>query len=75
MATPKKLICDMCGNELTDKSYIEAIFEGAEAWQDSRLSQGIIPRGFFPCENFRNCGGEMIAVKEKGFFHRGGNDQ
>lgn len=74
MANPKKLVCDRCGKELTDKNSIEAILEGTEAWQDSRFAQGINPRGLFPCKNFINCGGEMVAVKEKGFFNRGGNN-
>jgi len=74
MAKPKRLICDRCGRELTDKDDIELALEGAEAWQLSVIDRNDIPRGLFPCENYRHCGGEMMQPKGKGLFHRGGNN-
>ncbi len=70
----KKLVCDKCGKEVTDRYDIEAILEGTVAWQTSRKAQGKEPRGLFPCENYRNCGGEMTdnKAKGKGLFGRGG---
>lgn len=71
----KKLACDRYGKEVTDRYDIEAIFEGAAAWQASRNAQDEEPRGFLPREDYRNCGGEMgdAKTKRKGLFHRGGN--
>ena len=76
MATPKKLVCDKCGKELTDKDDIEMAIEGALAWHESVRARGGEPRGLFPCENYRNCGGEMTIVKSKGkgLFRLGGNN-
>ncbi len=73
MATPKKLVCDRCGNEITNKYAIELLLDGAEAWQISVINRDSMPRGLFPCENYRHCGGEMKSPKGRGLFRRGGN--
>ncbi|MFC1991208.1 hypothetical protein ACFLVC_00505 [Chloroflexota bacterium] len=73
MATPKKLVCDRCGKEITDKDDIELILEGAEAWQMSVIDRNAMPRGLFPCQNYMQCGGEMEPPKGKGLFRQGGN--
>jgi len=58
----KKLICDRCGRELTSPSDLELVLAGMNAWQNSVRARGEEPRGIFPCENYRICGGEMIIV-------------
>ena len=70
----KKLVCDKCGNEINDRGQIELILDGCAAWQDSRKAMGVIARGYFPCEDHRNCGGEMVEnkTKRKGLFGLGG---
>lgn len=70
----KKLVCDRCGLEVTDRYDIEAILEGTVAWQDSRKAKGEVSRGFFPCADYRNCNGELVDTKTKGkgLFGRGG---
>lgn len=71
----KKLVCDRCGKEVTDRYDIESMLRGSAAWQAAQKSRGFEPRGLFPCEDFRNCGGEMVEENEKksgGFFRRGG---
>ncbi|MBA7600232.1 hypothetical protein ES703_07281 [subsurface metagenome] len=73
MAPPKKLVCDRCGLELTNKDDIELALEGAEAWQAAVWARGDEPRGLFPCENYKSCGGEMKPFRGKGIFRRGGN--
>ncbi len=62
----KKLVCDRCGAELTDKYNIEMVLEGREAWEASVRAGGAEPRGVFPCQNFVCCHGEMILVDDKG---------
>ncbi len=74
MAVPKKLICDRCGNEITDRDSIELILEGAEAWQLSVIDRDAMPRGLFPCKNYMQCEGEMQPPEKKGLFRRGGNN-
>ncbi len=71
----KKLVCDRFGNEISDKYDVEAIFEGAAAWETSKQARNEEPRGFIPCKNYRNCGGEMVdaKTKRKGVFGLGGN--
>lgn len=68
----KKLVCDRCGREVTDREEINAILLGADAWRNSVIARGEEPRGYFPCKDYRNCGGEMIEVEEKKilFFRR-----
>ena len=70
----KKFVCDKCGKELTEKYDIYAALEGSAAWHASVRARGEEPRGIFPCENYRNCGGEMIHIETrvKGIFRRGG---
>ena len=70
----KKLVCDRCGAELTEKYDIELALIGMEAWQASVRARGGEPRGVFPCEHYVRCGGEMQLVDDKrGIFHRGGS--
>lgn len=59
----KKLVCDRCGLEITSQNDLSMVLKGMEAWQNSVKSRGEEPRGIFPCENYRNCGGEMIIVE------------
>lgn len=61
----KKLICDKCGRELSDPEAIDLVLAGMDAWQNSVRARGEEPRGIFPCEYYRNCGGEMIIVDDK----------
>ncbi|MEE8418729.1 MAG: hypothetical protein V3S02_01295 [Dehalococcoidales bacterium] len=71
----KKLVCDKCGKEVTDRYDIEEILAGAAAWQASRKARGEEPIGLFPCEDYRNCGGVMCdsKTKRKGLFGLGGS--
>ncbi len=55
----KKLVCDRCGLELTDKDDVEMALEGKEAWAAAVRARGAEPRGILPCQNFARCGGEM----------------
>ncbi|MFC1990242.1 hypothetical protein ACFLVW_06810 [Chloroflexota bacterium] len=67
----KKLVCDRCGLELTDKSDIELAFEGQEAWEVAVKVRGNEPRGVYPCKSYISCGGEMQVVEDKrGFWRR-----
>ena len=68
----KKLICDRCGMELTDKHDIELVLEGMDAWQGAVRARGAEPRGVFPCENYVRCGGEMELVDDKRKSRQGG---
>ena len=61
----KKLVCDRCGKELTNKDDIKLVLEGMEAWQAAVRARGAEPRGVFPCENYTRCGGEMILVNSR----------
>ncbi len=56
------LVCDRCGKELAEKENVELALEGKEAWEAAVRARGAEPRGIFPCENFRNCGGEMKLI-------------
>ena len=60
----KKLVCDRCGAELTEKDDIDLALEGKEAWAMAARARGAEPRGILPCENFVRCGGEMKLVKD-----------
>ena len=62
---PKKLVCDKCGRELSDRDAIELALEGTVAWHTFVRSKGEEPRGVFPCENYIRCGGEMIDWRDK----------
>ncbi len=72
MATPKKLVCDRCGMEISDRDTIELALEGTTAWQAFVREKGEKPRGVFPCHNYIRCGGEMIDWKDRN-NHNGGN--
>ena len=62
----KKLACDRCGLELTDKDDVEMALEGKRAWEAAARARGVEPRGVLPCENFIRCGGEMkLSVDSK----------
>ena len=61
----EKLVCDHCGFELTDKSDINAAFDGMDAWQEAVRARGETPRGVFPCKFYFQCKGEMIPLKGK----------
>ena len=58
----KKLVCDRCGFELTYKEDVDQALEGQMVWEAAVRARGGEPRGVFPCENYRNCGGEMKVV-------------
>ena len=58
----KKLVCDRCGFELTDKEDVDTALEGQMTWEMAVRERGGEPRGVFPCKYFRNCGGEMKVV-------------
>ena len=63
----EKLVCDRCGVELTDRESVVEAFEGKDAWEAAVRVRGGEPRGVFPCQDFRNCGGEMkLFVKRWG---------
>ena len=63
----KKLVCDRCGNELTEKDDVDLAFEGREAWAAAARARGTKPRGIIPCGNFIRCGGEMKVVIDNKF--------
>ncbi len=66
MLLTKKLRCDRCGLELSERDDIDVAFEGMAAWQASARARGIEPRGVLPCKNYIRCGGEIVEVNEKG---------
>ena len=65
MATPKKLVCDRCNTELSDKDDIELALDGTAAWHTFLKGRGDEPRGVFPCKNWIRCHGEMVDWKDK----------
>ncbi len=68
----KKLVCDRCGMELTEKADIESALEGGEAWQAAARARGAEPRGIFPCKNYVHCGGEIKLFTGKRNSSHGG---
>jgi hypothetical protein len=58
----KKLVCDRCGFELTDKDDIDLALEGQQAWEASVRERGGKARGVLPCKNYIRCGGEIRLV-------------
>ena len=66
----KKLRCDRCGLELTEKDDLDQAYEGMAAWHASARARGIEPRGVLPCKNYIRCGGEIVEVngKRKGWL-------
>ena len=61
----KKLVCDRCGLELTDKDDIYLALEGKWAWEAACRTHGIEPRGILPCKNYVRCGGEIKVVASR----------
>ena len=61
----KKLVCDRCGYELTEKNDVELALEGQWAWEAAVRARGGEPRGVYPCENYVRCGGEMMVVEDR----------
>ncbi len=59
------LVCDRCGKKMTEKSDIELVFMGMDAWKAAVRARGCEPRGIYPCENYATCGGEMEALEGK----------
>jgi len=55
----KKLVCDRCGLELSDRWDILLALEGKRAWQAACRKRGVEPRGVLPCTNYMHCGGEI----------------
>ena len=55
----KKLVCDRCGLEVTDRWDIYKIMEGRTAWEEAARARGAEARGVFPCKNYVRCGGEL----------------
>ncbi|MFC1862050.1 hypothetical protein ACFLT4_03600 [Chloroflexota bacterium] len=67
----KKLVCDRCDLEITDKYDVDLALEGQYAWEVAIRTQGHEPRGVYPCKNYLRCGGEMQVVKDrKGILRR-----
>jgi len=62
----KKLVCDKCGLELTDKYDVELALDGMWAWQTAVRRRGLEPRGVYPCKDFIRCGGEMMLIASNG---------
>ena len=58
----KKLVCDRCGLELTDKGDMELALEGKKTWESATRARGAEPRGVYPCRNYIRCGGELKVV-------------
>ena len=58
----KKLVCDRCGLELTDKDDIYLALDGQGAWAAACRTHGIEPRGILPCKNYIRCDGEIVVV-------------
>ncbi|GEM_PF-5307098 len=65
MPKPKKLVCDRCGEELSDKDDIELALDGTVSWHTFLKDRGDEPRGVFPCKNWIRCRGEMIDWKDR----------
>ena len=60
----KKLVCDRCGNTITEKIDVELALEGKKAWAAASKARCTEPRGIIPCENYVRCHGEMILVRD-----------
>lgn len=61
----KKLICDRCGFELSDRWDMVAVLDVKGAWENAVRARGIEPRGVFPCKNYIRCQGEMLMVNSR----------
>ena len=64
----KKLVCDRCGFELTEREDINLALEGQEAWENAVRARGGEPRGVYPCKYYRHCHGEMQVVTTRRTF-------
>ena len=60
----KKLICDRCGFEITEKWDVDKALDGMDAWRNTQRSRGVEPRGVFPCKYYFQCNGEMFLVNK-----------
>jgi len=58
----KKLRCDRCGLELSEKEEVNLAYDGMAAWHAAARARGIRPRGVLPCKNYIRCGGEIVPV-------------
>ena len=58
----KKLVCDRCELELTEREDIFLALDGREAWEEAVRASGAKPRGVYPCENYMRCHGEMKLI-------------
>jgi hypothetical protein len=61
----KKLVCDRCGFELSDRADINQVIEGTEAWQTAARGRGEEPRGLYPCMHYIRCAGQMQLVDKR----------
>jgi len=59
----KKLICDRCGREVTEREDIYTILDSCEIWEQAVRARGKEPRGLFPCKEYRHCKGEMVVPR------------
>ena len=59
----KKLRCDRCGLELTEKDDLDLAYDGMAAWHAAARARGLNPRGILPCRNYIRCGGEIVEVE------------
>ncbi len=66
----KKLVCDRCGYELTEKDDISLALEGQAAWERAVRERGEEPRGIYPCKNYLRCQGQMVWMEERGGLFR-----
>jgi hypothetical protein len=66
----KKLICDRCGFELSDRWDILAALDVREAWENAVRARGAEPRGVFPCKYYIRCQGEMLMVNSRREFEK-----
>ena len=64
----KKLVCDRCGKQLTEKKALETALRGEQVWAGACQARDDKPRGLLPCENYVRCGGEMKPVLENGLL-------
>ena len=61
----KKLVCDRCAFEITEREGIAIALEGGYAWKMASRARGHKARGIIPCKHYAHCGGEMILVRER----------
>jgi len=59
----KKLVCDRCGREITEREDIYTILDSCETWEQAVRARGGEPRGLFPCKEYRHCHGEMVVPR------------